>query len=146
MIYYIKKPEAVNVIYPALKKFCAKAEVPYNVKQLAQFIRTNIGLNTFHIIAHREDEKAPVTGFAVYYVLADIMQPELIKVFVAQFFSDKKEAKKEMSENIINFTKENYIDTIEFVTYRDADIMIEKFNEIECPFKTTGKILSMGVA
>ena len=144
MIYVIKKPENVSLIYNELKKFCRKANVPYNVKQLAHFIRSNIHLSTFRVISTKEGDK--VTGFAVFYVMNDIIMLEQQKLFVAQFYSERKEAKKEMAEYIVNAARDSYIDTIEYVTYRDTDFMIEKFNEVEKPFKVTSHVLAMEVA
>lgn len=143
MIYVIKKPENVSLIYNELKKFCRKSGVPYNVKQLAHFVRQNIHLPAFRVISSKIDDK--VRGFAAFYILNDLIQLEEQKLFVAQFYSEHKDAKKEMSDYIVSFARDNYISCIEYVTYRDTDFMIEKFKEVDKPFKVSAHILTMEV-
>jgi len=145
MIYNISTPDKVAWIYKELQNFCKKGNVEYSEMHMANFLRYRLSLNDpmFRVRVQKEKESGQIGGFCVYYIEQSLIGP---KCFVLAFYAPKnKEAKKEMAEDIVKWTKQQNLNKIMYGTGHDPEFMINSFKELDLEFKVTNCFLEMEV-
>lgn len=145
MIKTISTPNKIEIIFPLIKKFCKAAKAPYRAGEMAHWLRQSVGSPLMRVVVSDTDG---LHGFAVMYLIQDIMTP---KLFVSQFYAEgddekKAAAKKELSEYIVKTAMDNGIGIITYHTYHDPDWMIERFGEIGYKFEKRGSVLEMALS
>jgi len=138
MIYRISSPDKVNWIFKFLKKFCKRGKVNYSPGELAHWIRLNINNPSLRICVSKNGEG--IKGFHVSYLVQEIMTPTC---FVQNFYSENKEAKEELVNDLIDWAADQGVYRVKYETAHEPDWMIERFDLVEKSkgFKVCGHVL-----